>query len=166
MLFNTSKQSSVNNHPVRYLVLVALMFSAQSLQAQLYERGDIVEDFTLTNRETGEPVSLYDLEGKIIFLEWFAWWCRYCEAAANDVEPGIVEYYKERAGNSNGVEVMHVALNLVRTDAARTDGFINRYNFGFVLEDTSRLVANRFADGGQPIFAIINGVANSPSHKQ
>jgi thiol-disulfide isomerase/thioredoxin len=85
MLFNTSKQSSVNNYPVRYLVLVALMFSAQSLQAQLYERGDIVENFTLTNRETGEPVSLYDLEGKIIFLEWFAWWCPFCEAAANDV---------------------------------------------------------------------------------
>lgn len=142
------------------------MFSAQSLQAQLYERGDIVENFTLTNRETGEPVSLYDLEGKIIFLEWFAWWCPFCEAAANDVEPGIVEYYKERAGNPNGVEVMHVALNLVRTDAARTDGFIKRYNFGFVLEDTSRLVANRFADGGQPIFTIINGVANSPSHEQ
>lgn len=166
MVFKTAKQSSVNKPSLGLFVLLGLVLGVQSLQAQLYDRGDIVENFTLTNRETGEPVSLYDLEGKIIFLEWFAYWCPFCQAAAADVEPGIVNYYNDRGGNPNGVEVMHVALNLERTNASRTDSFINFYNFSFVLDDTSRLAANRFANGGQPIFAIINGVANSPSHEQ
>ena len=161
------RKTSGKHWGIRHFVLLLLLGGLfQSAQAQRYERGDIVENFTLTNRETGQPVSLYDLEGKIIFLEWFAYWCPFCQAAAADVEPGIVEHYRNLGGNPNGVEVMHVALNLERTNASRTDSFINFYNFSFVLEDTSRLVANRFANGGQPIFAIINGVANSPSHEQ
>ena len=39
-----------------------------------YVGGDIIEDFTLVNRTTGEPLRLSEFEGKIIFLEWFAWW--------------------------------------------------------------------------------------------
>ena len=157
---------SLNQLKVWGLFLALFSTGAVNLSAQRYQEGDIVENFTLTNRETGQPVSLYDLEGKIIFMEWFAYWCPFCQAAAADVEPGIVEYYRDRGGNPNGVEVMHVALNLERNNSSSTNNFINFYNFSFVLEDTSRVVANRFAAGGQPIFAIINGVANSSSHEQ
>jgi hypothetical protein len=43
-------------------------------QAQRYQPGDVVEDFTLINRATGNPIRLSDYAGKIVFLEWFAWW--------------------------------------------------------------------------------------------
>ena len=64
--------------------------------AQRYAEGDIVENFTLINRATGEPVSLYDFEGKVIFLEWFAYWCPFCQAAAAEIGPNLIEYYESR----------------------------------------------------------------------
>jgi thiol-disulfide isomerase/thioredoxin len=133
--------------------------------AQRYAEGDIVENFTLINRATGEPVSLYDFEGKVIFLEWFAYWCPFCQAAAAEIGPNLIEYYESRGGNSDGVEFMHVALNLQRNAENSTQSFIDFYRLPFVLNDFDREVANRFQNGGQPIFAIINGVANSPSHQ-
>lgn len=48
--------------------------SKDILAQSTYREGDIIEDFTLVNRATGEPLRLSDFEGNIIFLEWFAWW--------------------------------------------------------------------------------------------
>ncbi len=131
-----------------------------------YSAGDIVENFTLTNRSTGQEVDLYDLEGNVVFLEWFAWWCPYCQAAAAKTETDIVDYYDDRDGNANGIPVKHVALNLVSGQETQTQNFIDSYGLGFVLDDPDRDVADLFQSSGQPIFAIINGVENSASHDQ
>ena len=152
---------------IKNFLLTTLLTSAFSnLEAQRYQVGDIVENFTLTNRETNQPVSLYDLEGKVIFLEWFAYWCPFCKAAAGAIGPGLIDYYGSRNGNADGVEFMHVALNLQGGAESPTQNFINFYQLPFVLNDFNRAVANRFQSGGQPIFAIINGVKNSASHEQ
>ena len=151
----------------QYLTSLALFLGGiTTIQAQRYQAGDIVENFTLINRETQAEVDLYDLEGKVIFLEWFAHWCTYCQAAAAEIRPGIVEYYQGRGGNSDGVPVMHVGLNLQGNAESSTQNFVDFYKLEFVLNDFNRAVANRFQTGGQPIFAIINGVANSASHEQ
>lgn len=142
----------------------AWMMSSDPAQAATYRAGDIVRNFTLTDRATRKPVNLTDLEGKIIFLEWFAWWCPFCQAAAPQVEEGIVQWYASRGGNPNGVPVMHVAINLQPNQETQTQNFLNRAGFQFVLEDFNRALANQFQSGGQPIFAIINGVTDSPSH--
>lgn len=151
-------------HP---LLAFSLLFLAASGPAwgQLYRSGDIVQNFTLTDRATGQPVSLYDLEGKVVFLEWFAWWCPFCQAAAADIGPQIVDYFEDAGGNTNGVEVMHVSLNLQGGQESNAQSFINFYKLGTVWNDFNRTVARRFGSN-QPIFAIINGVADSPSHEQ
>lgn len=149
------------------ILLVLFVFAFVSLGlAQKYEDGDIVENFTLTDRATNQPVSLYEMEGKIIFLEWFAYWCPFCQAAAADIGPGIVDYYNNIGGNPNDIEVMHVGLNLQGNQEFQTQNFINTYGLGLVLNDFGRAVANRFQSSAQPIFAIINGVAGSSSHQQ
>ncbi len=151
----------------QYRVALALFLGGiVTSQAQRYQVGDIVENFTLINRETQAEVDLYDLDGKVIFLEWFAHWCPFCQAAAGQIRPGIVEYYQDRGGNPDGVPFMHVGLNLQGGQEISTQGFVDFYKLEFVLNDFDRAVANRFQPGGQPIFAIINGVANSPSHEQ
>ena len=41
-----------------------------SAQAQArYQVGDVVENFTLTDRATGQPASLADFKGSVVFLE-------------------------------------------------------------------------------------------------
>ncbi len=153
--------------PFRKPLLIALILLTGGFASGQgrYSVGDIVEDIPLTNPATNQEVSLYDLEGKVLFLEWFAWWCPFCQAAAPAVKEGIVDYYSN-SGNPNGVPVMHVALNLQGGNDNQSQAFINRYGIEYVLEDFDRKFANLFQSGGQPIFAIINGVKNSASHKQ
>lgn len=142
-------------------VVVAVVTQAQVR----YQVGDLVENFTLTDRATGEPASLEDFKGRVVFLEWFAYWCPFCQAAAKEIGPGIVDHYSDQAGNLNGVPVKHIAVNLEPNEAASTQTFINFYGLGTVWNDFDRAVANRFQAGGQPLFAIINLVENSPSHQ-
>lgn len=63
-------------HTLRVLpiwcALILLVFSGKSSAA--YDAGDIAANFTLTNRATGEAVSLYDYEGYVILLDFFAYW--------------------------------------------------------------------------------------------
>ena len=146
------------------LLIALTLLTGGIASGQRYSPGDIVENFTLTNRATGQEVELYDLEGKVLFLEWFAWWCPFCQAAAAQVETGIVDYYKN--GNSNGVPVMHVGLNMQGNAESQTQAFVNRYGIDYVLNDFDRAISSEFQTGGQPIFAIINGVKNSASHEQ
>lgn len=153
----------------RWLTLLALAAAwtagLPAGRAAFYRAGDLVEDFSLIDRTTRQPVRLSDLAGKIVFLEWFAWWCPFCQAAAPQVGEGIVEWYAARGGNPSGIPVLHVAINLQPSQETQTQNFVDRAGFHFVLEDFQRTLANRFQTGGQPIFAIINAVTNSPSHR-
>jgi len=147
---------------VSALVTASILTAAQ---AQFYQAGDVIEEFALVNRATREPVRLSDFTGQILFLEWFAWWCPFCQAAAPQVAEGIVEHYRVRGGNPAGIPVVHVAVNLQPNQESQTQNFVDRAGFELVAEDFGRALAGRFQAGGQPIFAIINGVANSPSHR-
>ncbi len=150
----------------RYLTVLLFGLFATTASAQRYGVGDTVENFTLIDRATNQEVSLYDLEGKVIFLEWFAYWCPFCQAAAGDIGPGIVDYYNNLGETPNGVEVKHIGLNLQGGAEAQTQNFVTFYGIQQVLNGFDRAVSNRFQPSNQPIFAIINGVANSPNHKQ
>ena len=150
-----------------FLIALTLLTGGIASGQTTYSPGEIVKNFTLTNRATEQEVDLYDLEGKVLILEWFAWWCPFCQAAAAQVETGIVDYYKNSGGNPNGVPVMHVALNMVGNAETQTQQFVDRYDIEYVLNDFNREIARQFQSGpGQPIFAIINGVKNSASHDQ
>ena len=147
------------------LLLAGFLAPTTSAQQQ-YRVGDIVEDFELIDRATNQPVKLSELEGHIIFLEWFTWWCPFCRAAAAEIGPGIATYYENEDGNPNGVPVKHIGINMQSEQETDTEAFVRFYQFGQVLNDFNRELADRFQVGGQPIFAIINGVKDSPSHQQ
>jgi thiol-disulfide isomerase/thioredoxin len=147
------------------LSLAGLLFLLHA-QAAAYRVGDTVENFSLVNRATGQPMALKDFAGKIVLLDWFAWWCPFCQAAAPQLLDGVHEHYAARAGNPAGIPVVSVGVNLQANQEAQTQNFVNRAEYEFVWQDFNRAVANRFfPTGGQPLFAIINGVTNSPSHR-
>jgi len=149
-----------------WLLGISLSGSALPLHAATYQVGEIVQDFTLTDRATRQPMKLSDFEGKIVFLDWFAWWCPFCQAAAPQLLEGIDRHYATEGGNPAGIPVVHVGVNLQPGAERQTQTFVDRAGLELVLEDFDRRVASKFASSGQPIFAIINGVANSPSHRQ
>lgn len=148
----------------------------------VYQAGQTVTNFSFIARRqftrpdgtvapAGSRVYLHDFAGRIVFFEWFAVWCPYCVAAAPQVEAGIVDWYETRGGNPHGVPVLHVAVNQEANSFYQnsTDNFANQHGFPIVLNDYDGTVINpvrfRFITGGQPLFVVINGVTNSPSHQ-
>lgn len=153
------------------ILLAVGLSAAPGLAQPVYRAGDIIENVTLINRRTGQPMQLTDFAGKILFLDFFAHWCPVCNAAAPQLEAGIYQRYRE-AGNAAGLPVVYVLCNLqgdfTPRDIAGTDTFTGRFGSdAFVLQDNNRALQHRFTSAsGQPTFAVINGVANSPSHRQ
>jgi hypothetical protein len=165
--------------------LIALMLTtvAELASAATYQVGYVVTNFTLVARRpftrpdgtavpAGARVNLHDFSGRIVFLEWFAVWCPYCVAAAPQVNTGIVDYYSARGGNPYGVPVLHIAVNQEPNASyqGQTDNFITQQGFDPVVNDYGPgLGTNRvrflFQNSGQPLFVVINGVTNSPTHQ-
>ena len=56
------------------LILLGLELASVDSSAAFVRVGEIAQDFTLKNRQTGQLTSLRDFAGKIIFLDMFAYW--------------------------------------------------------------------------------------------
>ncbi len=166
--------------------LLALLFTAageHTAWAGTYQVGQVVtNNFYFIARQpftrwdgtyvpAGARVYLRDFSGRIVFLEWFAVWCPYCVAAAPQVSNNIVSYYNSRGGNPYGVPVLHIAVNQEASSFyhASTDNFVAQQGFNPVVNDYDGAIINpvrfMFQSTGQPIFVVINGVTNSPSHQ-
>lgn len=155
--------------PNTLAVAVSLCCAATALplSAQPYLAGSISPDWILPLQDGSGMASLSDFDGEIIVLEWFAYWCPFCSSAASQTLPGISEWYKERAGNPDGVPVRHIGISLDGSDKRRENQFITTYKLEATLTDYNRALFDQYNDnGGQPLFVIINGVADSPSHQQ
>ncbi|MEE8450482.1 MAG: hypothetical protein V3R99_01170, partial [Thermoguttaceae bacterium] len=67
--------------------------------------GDLAPDFTLYEFGTGAEVHLYDFEGRIVLLEFFAYWATPSRAASAELEPKVRQYYEALGGNASGIPV-------------------------------------------------------------
>lgn len=155
-----------------FVVLVAGLWAVLgSIAAATYQIGDVVTEVTnLVDRATGQPVPLSQLEGKILFIDFFAHWCPVCRGAAPQILTEIDEYYELRKGNPDGIPVLHIGANLqADSNSANrnaTTTFIQTYRVPLTIQDTSRRFQGRFGPtSGQPTFVIINGLTNSASHR-
>ena len=154
--------------PLRGLSFIAaLTLASSSISAQIYKVGDVVSNFTYSDRATGQPVKLTDFEGKIVLIEWFAYWCPFCRAAAPEIEREVIQYYKSQGGTPEGVAVVKLGCNVqpdTGSNKTQTDIFVAANAFPVVINDTSpaRALQARFTStSGQPSFAIINGISNA-----
>jgi len=148
------------------LVMLSLAVLANTAHGQYYQPGDVVQNFSMINRATGLPMQLRDFAGKIILLDWFAWWCTYCQADAPALKSQIDDYYAARGGNAYGLPFLHVGVNLQCCQEAQTSNFIYQAGLTIVLQDFGWVVASKFqAAQDQPIFVIISCVTNSPNTK-
>ena len=154
------------NKFLSFLILGALSFIKLSY-GQPFPEGTITPDFTLPLRETGEPFSLYDLEGQVIVLDFFAYWCPPCAFASLDIEENVQKHFATLGGNAQGVPVKVVSVNIESGNPDSTDIFINQVGPELVVDDFDAIAWNNYnITSGIPLFVVINGVANSPSHAQ
>ncbi len=91
------------------------------------ERGQIAPDFTLQTL-SGESITLSQLKGKKVILNFWATWCPPCKQEM----PHLQEYYEKYAEEEN-VEI--VAVNLTYTDGSEeiVQQFVDSYELTFPI---------------------------------
>lgn len=140
---------------VPIIVGCALSFAGGTARAQ------IATNFTILNHVTGLPLSLSDYQGNVVVLDFWAYWCEYCQAAASDIEPNLTRLYRARGGNSNGVPVQVISVNIDCSSTSLENSYISTYGLEVVGDDCSWAAYNQFNYGGIPQFAVINCTTNS-----
>jgi len=117
----------------------------------VYRAGDQAPDFKLTqiseNNEL-ETVQLSDLEGKGVMLNFWATWCKPCEAEMPYMQ-ALYPEYKEK-----GIEI--VAVSLDSTELV-VDRFIDKYDLTFPIpHDKTEEIRDLYKVGPIPSTFFIN----------
>lgn len=145
---------------------LGLFLLCPSGRAQITEVGEPARAFSIVNRATSEPIRLADFEGQVLVLDFFAYWCGPCRQSSPDLEVNVNEYYHARNGNAHGVPVTVLPVNIESNNEPATDLFVQEFGLDPVANDYLGNAYSQFATGFIPLFVIINGVADSPSHQQ
>ncbi|MBN1401061.1 MAG: redoxin domain-containing protein [Anaerolineae bacterium] len=115
--------------------------SSSALRPQPPRVGAQAADFSLEDL-TGQPVSLSDLHGKKVMLNFWATWCGPCQFEI----PHMVQLYGELRGQDFEI----LAVNL-REDPERVKRFVEEYEMAFrVLLDRNGKVASSYFVRGIP----------------
>ncbi len=95
------------------------------------QQGFKAPDFTFINQE-GKEVSLYDLNGKPVFLVFWASWCPHCKKEL----PSVQELYEKY-----GEDIHFLAIN-VRDEKGKGEAIMqdNQYTFPVIFDENSSIM--------------------------
>ena len=124
----------------------------------------VAASFTIVNHANSQPLSLYGYEGNVILLDFWAYWCVPCQSAARDIEPNVVQYYRNAGGNNNGVPVQVISVNIDCSSLASENNYITVNGLELVADDCNRVAFSQFDNGYIPQFGVINGTTNSSNY--
>lgn len=97
-------------------------------------------DFTLVD-QYGEPHTLSDYKGKVVFLNFWATWCPPCRMEMPDIE----EVYKERGKNAEDVIILGVAGPNLGREGSKEEiiEFLKEegYTYPVVFDETGDIMA-------------------------
>ena len=124
-----------------------VMAGCSPSSAQGVEVGNLAPDFQLQNLD-GQTVSLGNLQGKPVLINFWATWCPPCCSEM----PYIQEIYEEWSGK--GLEVL--AINIGES-SSKAEEFMQSNDLSFtVLLDTKQDVAQRYNITGIPTTFFID----------
>ncbi|QZN75486.1 TlpA disulfide reductase family protein [Paenibacillus sp. DR312] len=113
-------------------------------------KGETAPNFKLSSLDS-EEISLTELKGKRVLLNFWASWCPPCRAEM----PHIEKFYKEYKDQN----VIVIGINLSYTEDSIEDvsTFLRKYNVSFpILKDENAKVADLFAIRSYPTTYIID----------
>jgi len=112
-------------------------------------KGKDAPDFTLTDVD-GNTVTLSELKGKVVFLDFWATWCPPCRESLPHTQ-ALSQHEMAKSG-----DLVVLAVN-AREEVDKVKKFMqdNSYSFRVVL-DTNGEVLNRYKVQGIPTFVLID----------
>jgi cytochrome c biogenesis protein CcmG/thiol:disulfide interchange protein DsbE len=130
-----------------FALLLVLFFGLRRSQEGPVSIGKEAPDFTLTTFK-GEEISLEDLEGKVVVLNFWASWCTPCEQEAADLENAWLQY-KPRG------DVVFLGIDYVDTETEAL-GYLEKFNISYPnAPDLGTRVSQAFRIQGVPETFII-----------
>lgn len=145
--------------------LLALLFLLSSKShAQPYQIKDLIPDTPIERRFEETPYQLKQFADEIIVLGFFTQWCGSCRRALEALIPALTQRNNR---NLHDIKIRLIAVNLEPEDPSLTDAFIQDLGIEFVADDFDRTLWDAFTEATTiPLFIVINGVPQSPSHRQ
>lgn len=129
--------------------------------------GGIAQDFTIKDHFTQADLKLSDFEGKVLVMDFFAWWCGPCKTSSPVLVEDVEKYFEGNGGNEHGVPVEVLGMNIESSLPQNTQEFVDTAGMAKVADDTSFTAFNQFTvNFAIPLFVVINCVEGSTSHDQ
>jgi len=114
-------------------------------------------EFTLEDLN-GNKISLSDLNGKVIFLNFWATWCGPCKAEI----PHFIEAYKEY--KDKGMEIIGISVD--RTGAKSVIKFAEKYKINYPVAMYTLDIIKDYRPGNAIPVTIIIGPNGKIRHKK
>lgn len=143
---------------IRVSITIALAFMLLGENTAHAEKE--APSFTLPELGTDRQVSLDDLHGKIVVLDFFNAGCTKCFRASRELQIDIQEFYAAHSGNPNGIEVQVVAVNSEVAEPEDMHVFLEETELDFVLDDSDGKVLQRYGGTTIPYIVVIDAAAS------